>query len=96
MLLSLDVAQGVAYLHSKGIIHGDLKPDNVMIKPDRTCALGIVAKLTDFGLATAIDPTATHVSNYKSGTPLYVAPEVVSAARVTKASDVFSLGVMMW
>lgn len=48
---------------------GDLKPDNVMLKLDTSSPIGVTAKLTDFGLATAIDPTTTHVSNFKKGTP---------------------------
>lgn len=49
---------------------GDLKPDNVLLTKDPTCPAGFVAKLTDFGLSASLDPGCTHVSNYKSGTPL--------------------------
>lgn len=52
--------------------------------------------LQDFGLAATMDPSATHISNYNSGTPFYVAPEVASTHKASKASDIFSFGVMMW
>jgi serine/threonine protein kinase len=94
--LLLDVASGVAHLHSRSIIHADLKPDNIMLKVDRNSSLSIVAKLTDFGLATVLDPTATHVSNYRAGTTFYMAPEVLAHGRATLAADIYSFGVIMW
>lgn len=62
-LLLLDIVSGVEYLHARNVIHGDLKPDNVLLKLDQSCPLGVVAKLTDFGLAVAVDPTVSHVSD---------------------------------
>mmetsp|Transcript_17519 Transcript_17519/g.44120 ORF Transcript_17519/g.44120 Transcript_17519/m.44120 type:complete len:1028 (-) Transcript_17519:21-3104(-) len=94
--LLIDVAQGVGYLHDKNIIHGDLKPENVLLRGEPTCACGITAKLTDFGLSTALDPTATHVSNFKSGTPFFIAPELLTQGKLTPAADIYSLGVVLW
>jgi serine/threonine protein kinase len=59
-------------------------------------ALSVIAKLTDFGLSRALDPTATHVSNYRVGTASFMAPEVVQHGRMTPASDIYSVGVIMW
>jgi serine/threonine protein kinase len=67
LTLLLDCARGLAYLHSKSIIHGDIKPDNVMLKAEFSRSASAIAKLTDFGLSVALDPAATHASNLKAG-----------------------------
>uniref|UniRef100_A0A7S0RA10 Protein kinase domain-containing protein n=1 Tax=Chlamydomonas leiostraca TaxID=1034604 RepID=A0A7S0RA10_9CHLO len=92
----LDVAQGIGYLHSAGVVHGDIKPANVLLKADAGCPAGFVAKLSDFGLSAHLDADATHVSHFSRGTPFYVAPETVHRGRLTRASDMYSLGVVMW
>ncbi|KAL6747847.1 hypothetical protein V8C86DRAFT_2896405 [Haematococcus lacustris] len=94
--LLLDVAAGMLYLHERNIIHGDLKPENIMLRTDASAQIGVVAKITDFGLSTTLAPHMTHVSNFKSGTPYYCAPEVTALGRTTKASDAYSMGVLMW
>lgn len=66
------------------------------MQADNNAPGGFVAKLTDFGLSIALDPTATHMSNVKTGTPFYTAPEVVAERRATKASDIYGFGVLMW
>jgi len=80
----------------QNIIHGDLTPGNVLLKHDSSSPIGVVGKITDFGLCSTIDPTCTHISNITNGTPYYVAPEVVECGMLTKTSDVYSFGVLMW
>lgn len=63
-----DVARALRYLHECGVVHGDIKPANVLLKADPSCVVGFCAKLSDFGLSKVLDPGATHLSNFRSGT----------------------------
>ncbi len=65
------------------------KPENVLLRVDTTSPIGVVAKISDFGLSHAIAPHASHLSNIKGGTPFYQAPETVRKRMLTKASDVY-------
>ena len=81
------VAESLAAAHQHGIIHRDIKPENVMVRSD-----GIV-KIVDFGLATNL---ATVVDEPAAGTFRYMSPEQVLGHTLTPASDVFSLGVVLY
>ena len=91
--LALRIAEGLAAAHMAGILHRDLKPDNVMLTH-----LG-VPKITDFGLAkrVALDPdplkaaAGPHVEVV--GTPPFMAPELFQMSDATTSSDVYALGV---
>ncbi len=91
------VASAVQAAHEAGIIHGDLKPDNVLIE-----ASSGTVKVCDFGIArrvpavTSNETTALGVANTLafSGTPGYMAPEVLLGEGAVPASDIFALGVM--
>jgi len=94
--LLLQVASGMSYLHHKNIIHGDLKPENILLKYDLSATFHVAAKITDFGLCTALQKGASRAVGIRDGTPFYVAPEIVKLGLTTKASDVYSFGVIMW
>jgi tRNA A-37 threonylcarbamoyl transferase component Bud32 len=92
--IGADVAGALAAAHAAGIVHRDVKPDNVLLS--LPSAAGPVVKLTDFGIAhTSASPaiTATHVL---TGTPAYFAPETARGEGTDTRSDVYSLGATLY
>lgn len=94
-----NVAQGMEYIHNMALLHGDIKPQNIMVKRDRTQPWGYLAKMTDFGIAIVMTDSSgsklSHVSNFGAGTPFYCAPEITYLGQASTASDVYSFGVLM-
>ena len=86
----------VAYLHSKGIIHRDIKAENVLLH-EETLADGSTherIKLTDFGSSVVQRAGKKRVTF--CGTPMYMAPEVVAGDAHTEAVDVWTIGVLLY
>ena len=85
--ISAQIADALAAVHAAGIVHGDVKPGNIMVPSD-----GGPAKLVDFGVARRVQlpDTVTHA------TPEYVAPEVVAGASPTASADVYSMGMVIY
>ena len=92
--LLADVASGLTYLHAGGLIHADVKPDNVMLTPVTPRCPFPVAKLADFGSSVARDADADELMGPR-GTPIYMDPCLLDDGATT-ASDVYSFGVMAW
>ncbi len=89
--LGVQIAQGLAAAHQKGLIHRDIKPANILLEKET----GRVA-ITDFGLARAVDDGSISRSGEVCGTPHYMAPEQVEGGAIDHRADLFSLGSVLY
>lgn len=88
--ITIQVCNGVGHAHKAGIIHCDVKPQNVLMTTDGR------AKVTDFGIARALSESGITESETVWGSPLYFSPEQAAGEPPTPASDVYSIGVVMY
>jgi len=88
--ITLQVCAGVGHAHKAGIIHCDIKPQNVLVTRDGR------AKVTDFGIARALSGSGITESETVWGSPLYFSPEQAAGESPSPASDVYSIGVMLY
>jgi eukaryotic-like serine/threonine-protein kinase len=89
--LGLDVARALAFAHERGIVHRDVKPQNVLLNGEGH------AKVTDFGIARSLDvERGVTQTGTVLGTSSYIAPEQASGQPVDERSDVYSLGVVLF
>ncbi|MDY0962662.1 MULTISPECIES: serine/threonine-protein kinase [Massilia] len=86
------LADAMAQAHAAGLIHGDLKPANLMIEPSGQL------RIMDFGLARKIDPLATESGDVlqTQGTIAYLAPEILNGKHPNTLSDIYAVGVLMY
>jgi serine/threonine protein kinase len=87
---------GLDYAHRRGIIHRDVKPGNLMVVGGPVGGGEMVVKLTDFGIARAIEQTRITQVGSVVGTAAYLAPEQVRGEEATPATDVYALGVVLY
>ncbi len=86
-----DVAQALAYAHSRHVVHRDVKPENIFLDAESGRAL-----LADFGIARSGEADSLTMTGTAIGTPFYMSPEQVDGLPVDGRSDVYSLGLVAW
>ena len=84
------IAGALDAVHAEGVTHRDVKSSNVMLLPDGR------AKLMDFGVARQVDDTMVTQAGMIVGSPVYMAPELIGGAEANAASDLWSLGVLLY
>jgi uncharacterized protein (TIGR03067 family) len=89
--IGMQIAQGLAVAHQQGLVHRDIKPANILLEN------GVErVKITDFGLARAVDDASVTQSGTVAGTPMYMSPEQAEGLPVDHRSDLFSLGSVLY
>lgn len=88
--IALHILSGLSAAHSRGIIHRDIKPENIMINDHG------IAQITDFGLAKQVDGATFAPTGTLLGTASYIPPETAQDNSSYPASDLYSLGLIMW
>ena len=87
---AVQICSAVGTAHRAGLVHGDLKPGNILINSSNQ------AKVTDFGLAKALGDSAMDEGEVVWGTPAYFAPEQAAGDRVLPATDVYAIGIILY
>ena len=90
LLLTLQMARALSFAHDRGLIHRDVKPQNVLLNEDGQ------AKMTDFGIARSVDVEGVTITGTVLGTSEYIAPEQARGQRVDALTDVYSVGVVLY
>ena len=89
-MITVQVCRALSHAHSLGVLHRDVKPENIMIRND-----GVV-KLTDFGIAQMLDHHRLTVTGQLLGSPAYMSPEHVEGGKLDFRTDVFAAGIVLY
>lgn len=84
------IFKGIQHAHEKGIVHRDIKPQNIIIDRNQTL------KIVDFGIAKALSETAMTQTNHVVGTVQYLSPEQAKGQKTGEQSDIYSLGIVLY
>ncbi len=90
VFIASQVCEGLAEAHHLGVVHRDLKPQNIMLDKEGN------ARIMDFGIARSLKGKGVTTEGMIIGTPSYMSPEQVEAAKVDQRSDIYSLGVILY
>lgn len=91
--LGANIAAGVGAVHAAGVVHGDIKPANILIDSSTTPG---TPKIADFGIARICDSTAATRTAVGMGTLVYMAPEASAGVPPSPAKDVYALGIVLY
>jgi serine/threonine-protein kinase len=88
--VAIQVAAGLYYAHQRGVVHGDIKPSNIMVLGDN------LVKIADFGIARMASSLEHKQGDAIYGTPAFMSPEQIQGKPIDARSDIFSLGVVLY
>lgn len=89
-LLMIPVLEALHHAHRAGIVHRDVKPENIMLRADGTPVL------MDFGIAQMVDQDTLTATGTMLGSPAHMAPEIVEGEEITTLADIFSVGTVLY
>ncbi|KAL6746966.1 kinase-like domain-containing protein [Haematococcus lacustris] len=95
--IARQIAEGLEYLQSRGVVHGDLKLQNCLACSDPSSPLGFSVKICDFGLSRILQGNKTHTTvTQPPGTLAYLAPELLTTCYMSPSCDLYGLGILLW